>query len=82
MTGLTSADLYCSGISSFLALLAGVRATLTNVLETPAGTGPFVRTHMAPITVTAAMSTEEDTVRMPFPINTCQLLGISGWPKE
>ena len=60
----------------------GVRVTLTNVLETPARMGPFVRTHMAPITVTAARSTEEDTVRMPLPIDTCQLHGISGWPKE
>lgn len=43
--------------------------TLTNVLETPAVTGLFVRLCMAPITVTAAVSTEEKAVRTPLPIN-------------
>ena len=48
-----------------------VRVTSMNVLETSAITGPFVRIHMAPNTVTASTSTEENTVRMLPPINMC-----------
>lgn len=59
-----------------------VRVTLTNVLGTLVGMGPFVRTHMAPITVTAATSTEGGTARMPLPISMCPLPGILDWPKE
>jgi hypothetical protein len=60
----------------------GVRVTLMNVLETPAIMGPFVRTHTAPITVTAATSTEESTARMQLPTYTYPPHGILAWLKE
>lgn len=48
-----------------------VRVKPMNVLETSAITGSFVRILKAPITVTAATSTEKNTLRMPPPTNIC-----------
>lgn len=41
--------------------------------ENSAITGPFVRIHMAPILVTAAISSEENSVKMPLSVNMCRL---------
>lgn len=60
----------------------GVRVTLTSALETPADTGPSARTHTAPITATAATSTEDATARTLHPTSTCPRRGTLGWRKE
>lgn len=57
----------------------GVRVTLMNVLETSAITGPFVRMHMAPITVPVHRTCVQR--KTPFQDNMYCLHRILDWLK-